>query len=106
MTAEPFTITGHRSISDHTLKRLYDLSDFDGIISVTERLNKLAETNKKQSEIIDITTKRIKLVLEKHYNYTIQQMNKNTDNIIVYQAYELLKNSIKDIADELGVELE
>ena len=31
---------------------------------------------------------------------------KNTDNIIVYQAYELLKNSIKDIADELGVELE
>ena len=53
MTAEPFTITGHRSISDHTLKRLYDLSDFDGIISVTERLNKLAETNRKQSEIIE-----------------------------------------------------
>lgn len=48
-----FTITGHRSISDHTLKRLYDLSDFDGIISVTERLNNLSETNRKQSEIIE-----------------------------------------------------
>lgn len=53
MTAEPFTITGHRSISDHTLKRLYDLSNFDGILSVTERLNNLAETNRKQSEIIE-----------------------------------------------------
>ena len=50
---EVFTITGHRSISDHTLKRLYDLSNFDGILSVTERLNNLAETNRKQSEIIE-----------------------------------------------------
>ena len=103
---EVFTITGHRSISDHTLKRLYDLSDFDGIISVTERLNKLAETNKKQSEIIDITTIDTAEQLEKHYNYAIQQMNKNIDDIIVYEAYDVLRLSIKDIAEELGVELE
>ena len=38
-----FTITGNRSISDHQKKRLYDLNDFDGMISVTECLNELHE---------------------------------------------------------------
>ena len=43
MTEKRFTITGDRSISDHHKKRLYDLSDFDGVISVTECLNELHE---------------------------------------------------------------
>ena len=45
MTEKRFTITGDRSISDHHKKRLYDLSDFDGVISVTECLNELHEEN-------------------------------------------------------------
>ena len=45
MTKKRFTITGHRSISDHQKKRLYDVSDFDGVISVTETMNELAEEN-------------------------------------------------------------
>ena len=40
-----FTITGNRGISDHQKKRLYDLNDFDGMISVTECLNELHDTN-------------------------------------------------------------
>ena len=43
MAAKRFTITGNRGISDHQKKRLYDLSDFDGMISVTECLNELHE---------------------------------------------------------------
>ena len=42
-----FTITGDRSISDNQKKRLYDLNDFDGMISVTECLNEFQEENKK-----------------------------------------------------------
>ena len=45
-----FTITGDRSISDHQKKRLYDLNDFDGMISVTECLNKLHEDVERQRE--------------------------------------------------------
>lgn len=44
--------------------------------------------------------------LKKHYNYATQQMNKNIDNIFVHNSYQLLRDSIKDIAEELGVELE
>ncbi len=47
-----FTITGHRSISDHQKKRLYDLSDFDGMISVTECLNELDGKNNELKEFI------------------------------------------------------
>lgn len=52
MTTKRFTITGERSISDHQKKRLYDLSDFDGMISVTERLNELHEENQKKDKVI------------------------------------------------------
>ena len=45
MAEKRFTITGNRSISDHQKKRLYDLSDFDGMISVTECLNELSDEN-------------------------------------------------------------
>ena len=44
--------------------------------------------------------------LKKHYNYAIQQMNENIDDVMVYKAYDVLRASIKDIAEELGVELE
>lgn len=45
-----FTITGNRGISDHHKKRLYDLSDFDGVISVNECLNELEKENKELQE--------------------------------------------------------
>jgi len=47
MTEKRYVISGDRSISDHQKKRLYDLNDFDGMISVTECLNELHEENKK-----------------------------------------------------------
>ena len=49
---ERFTITGDRSISDHQKKRLYDLSDFHGVISVTECLNELHEENQQVKDIL------------------------------------------------------
>jgi predicted nuclease with TOPRIM domain len=46
-----FTITGNRGISDNHKKRLYDLSNFDGVISVYECLNELQEENKRLKSI-------------------------------------------------------
>ena len=57
MTAKRFTITGNRSISDHQKKRLYDLSDFDGMISVTECLNELHEENEELQDTIETICK-------------------------------------------------
>ena len=59
-----FTITGDRSISDHQKKRLYDLNDFDGMISVTECLNELNDENeafKNSDNITELETEIMKL---------------------------------------------
>lgn len=48
-----FTITGDRGISDHQKKRLYDLNDFDGMISVTECLNELHDENQFIKHVIN-----------------------------------------------------
>lgn len=50
-----FTISGDRSISDHHKKRIYDLSNFDGVISVNECMNELHEENEQlKSRINDL----------------------------------------------------
>ena len=74
-----FTITGGRSISDHTKKRLYDVSDFDGIISVTECLNELNNEVEYLKKVVTSTdellvnqfqeNQKIKRTIEEaHYN--------------------------------------
>ena len=43
--------------------------------------------------------------LQKHYNYAENQRQKNLDNVMVHQVYDLLRITIKDIADDLGVDV-
>jgi hypothetical protein len=69
-----FTITGDRSISDHHKKRLYDLSDFDGMISVTECLNELADENEQLTNELNTYKEANKLLKQ-----TIDRLL--TDNI-------------------------
>ena len=80
---------------------------------VVDRLNDLHDENqelkKKNKQLsIDFMDFKMKLIeqLQIHYDYASEQMNKNIDNIIVYRAYYVLKASIMDIADKLGVDLE
>ena len=51
---------------------------------------------------------KIKLTetLQKHYDYADTQAQKNIDNAIVYASYGLLRNTVRIIAKELGVDLE
>lgn len=47
----------------------------------------------------------LRTCLQKHYHYAENQRQKNLDNVMVHQVYDMLRITIKDIADELGVEL-
>ena len=48
----------------------------------------------------------VKKVLQKNYDYTKLQRQKNLDNVIAHNAYDLLRATIRDIADDLEVKLE
>lgn len=47
----------------------------------------------------------LRICLQKHYHYAENQRQKNLDNVMAHQAYDMLRITIRDIADELGVEL-
>jgi len=66
---ERFTITGHRSISDHQKKRLYDLNNFDGIISINETLNELVNDNNELQEEV------------KDYNDTLARLTRENEQL-------------------------
>ena len=48
----------------------------------------------------------LRLCLQKHYRYAYNQRQKNLDNATVAHAYDVLRVTIRDIADELGVDLD
>ena len=53
----------------------------------------------------DQQIKKTKEVLQKHYDYAYTQRQKNLDNAIVAEAYNVLRVTVADIADELGIEI-
>lgn len=44
-------------------------------------------------------------ILQRHYDYANRQSKKNFDNACAYMVYDLLKNTIRIIAKELGSEI-
>lgn len=43
--------------------------------------------------------------LVKVFDYAEEKMQENIDNSIVYSAYKLLRDSIEDVAEEVGVDV-
>ena len=78
-----FTISGDRSISDHHKKRLYDLSNFDGVISVNECLNELHE----EKEQLEKENKQLKEQLKSEHQML--------ENAIILERTRMGKNSLK-----------
>ena len=91
MTEKRYVISGDRSISDHQKKRLYDLNDFDGMISVTETLNELATKCSK----LEKENEQLKSELQKIYE--IATINKVRD--IVDEVYDDLLYETSDESD-------
>lgn len=65
-------------------------------------------------EIIDLLNENEELkirisctadVLQKHYNYAHDQAYRNINNVLIYNAFGVLKHTIASIADELNIEL-
>lgn len=99
----------------HDSKKEYTFPVLDSTLNYMfcKVLNDLYDENqelkkKNKQLIIDFMDFKMKLIeqLQIHYDYASEQMNKNIDNIISYRAYYVLKVSIMDIAEEMGVDLE
>lgn len=44
-------------------------------------------------------------ILQKHYNYACEQRQKNLDNAMICKVYDVLRYTVRGIADEYGVDL-
>ena len=101
MTEKRFTITGHRSISDHQKKRLYDVSDFDGVISVTETMNELAEENEQLKSELDnckecLDLNRSSCARHMKENEQLKQSNKDAWELIQFIYNEIKEDGSMD----------
>lgn len=106
-TKEPFNYTTYEVHSNSITDTKDEMEDLCLLLNeLNDENQELKKKNKQLS--IDFMDFKMKLIeqLQIHYDYASEQMNKNIDNIIVYRAYYVLKASIMDIADKLGVDLE
>ena len=79
------------------------------ILNEKETVNLLVEFFEDCDTLINENEKlkqTVKKVLQKNYDYTKLQRQKNLDNVIAHNAYDLLRATIRDIADDLEVKLE
>ena len=85
--------------TDNIKKKIFYIAGSDDLIGLVEDAEELYEANEEL---------KIKLTetLQKHYDYADTQAQKNIDNAIVYASYDLLRNTVRIIAKELGVDLE
>ncbi len=51
----------------------------------------------------DQQIKKTKEVLQKHYDYAYDQRQENLENAIVAEVYNVLRYTVAEIADELGI---
>lgn len=72
---------------------------------VVDKLNELTKDKISFAKELNKFESAVEKTLQKHYNYANNQRQKNLDNVMVHQAYDMLRVTIRDIADELGVEL-
>ena len=80
---------------------------------VVDRLNELYDENqelkKKNKQLcIDFIDFKMKLTgqLQIHYDYASEQRQKNLDNPFVAQAYDIIRCDVRELAEEMRVDLE
>ena len=80
---------------------------------VVDRLNELYDENqelkKKNKQLsIDFMDFKMKLIeqFQIHYDYASEQRQKNLDDHFVAQAYDIIRWDVRNLAEEMGVDLE
>jgi len=72
---------------------------------VVDKLNELTKDKISFANELNKFESQVEETLQKHYNYANSQRQKNLDNVMVHQAYDVLRATIRDIADELEIDL-
>lgn len=85
----------HLYIEDTTLTEDKHEGRITDIYQLCRELNRLTEENERTEE-----------ALRKQYNYAVKQMNENKTEPVVYAAYNMLRTTIIDIAEYIGVYLD
>ena len=90
---------------DEEICQVYHNGDCMGTDEVVDKLNELTRDKISFANELNKFESEVEKTLQKHYNYANNQRQKNLDNVMAHQAYDMLRITIRDIADELGVEL-
>lgn len=80
----------------------------EDVQKVCDKLNELTsciESYKNKSDMCEQYQKDVTNTLIKHHNYAQNQCGRNLDDIMVYSSYRLLVDTIRLIANEIGVDL-
>ena len=90
---------------DEEICQVYHNGECMGTDEVVDKLNELTRDKIAFANELNKFESEVEKTLQKHYNYAENQRQKNLDNVMVHQAYDLLRITIKDIADDLGVDV-
>lgn len=106
-TKEPFNYTTyevHSSSINDTKDEMEDLC-----LLLNELNDENQELKKKNKQLsIDFMDFKMKLIeqLQIHYDYASEQRQKNLDNPFVAQAYDIIRCDVRELAEEMRVDLE
>ena len=90
---------------DEEICQVYHNGECMGTDEVVDKLNELTRDKIAFANELNKFESDVEKTLQKHYDYAENQRQKNLDNVMAHQAYDMLRATIRDIADELGVEL-
>ena len=87
-------------------QELTEQETVDLLNELHEENQELKKKNKKLS--IDFIDFKMKLIeqLQIHYDYASEQRQKNLDDPFVAQAYDIIRCDVRNLAEEMGVDLE
>ena len=99
--SEHFEIVDWKETLENSILTVYNdlgVHPFSSAPSLCILLNELENEH-------DDYCKHVKNVLIKHYEFARERANENLDDVIVYEAYNLLAHTICLIGEELGVKI-
>ena len=80
------------------------------VVNILNELNdENQELKKKNKQLsIDFMDFKMKLIeqLQIHYDYAIEQRQKNLDDPLVAKAYDIIRYDVRNLAEEMRVDLE
>ena len=90
---------------DEEICQVYHNGECMGTDEVVDKLNELTRDKIAFANELNKFESDVEKTLQKHYDYAENQRQKYLDNAGVHAVYKILCVTIRDIADELGVDV-